>query len=79
MNFLKRWFYWALNRILVDPIEVATNQDGQLLWVERYIFSRLNSSGSTIVRNWKHYEVISSSMTDKKVVFTVVREIGSVR
>ena len=43
--------------------EIATDENGEVLWVERYIFNRIHGPGETFVRDSKTYEVIASKIT----------------
>lgn len=43
--------------------EIATNEHGEVLWVERYIFNRIHGPRETFVRDSKTYEVLVSKIT----------------
>jgi hypothetical protein len=43
--------------------EIATDENGEVLWVERYIFSRIHGPGETFVRDSKTYTVLVSKIT----------------
>ena len=43
--------------------EIATDENGEVVWVERYIFNRIHGPGETFVRDSKTYEVIASKIT----------------
>jgi hypothetical protein len=43
--------------------EIAINEDGEVLWVERYIFRRIHRQGEMFVRDSVTYEVVSSKVT----------------
>lgn len=43
--------------------EIATDENGAVLWVERYIFSRIHGPRETFVKDSKTYEVLASKIT----------------
>src|ERR1043165_9120752 len=43
--------------------EIATDENGEVLWVERYIFKRIGGPGETFVRDSKTYMVLASKIT----------------
>lgn len=43
--------------------EIATNEAGEVLWVERYILNRIHGVGETFVRDSKTYKVVASCVT----------------
>jgi len=47
----------------VAVAEICTTKDGTVLWVENYVFSRMNGIGSTFIRDWKEYRVVAAKFT----------------
>jgi hypothetical protein len=43
--------------------EIATNEHGEVLWVERYQFSRIHGPGETFIRGGRTYTVLVSKIT----------------
>lgn len=43
--------------------EIATDENGEVLWVERYIFNRIHGPGESFVRDSKAYTVLASKIT----------------
>ncbi len=54
-------------RTVINPVkaaaEIATNESGEVLWVERYIFKRIHGPGETFVRDSITYTVLVSKIT----------------
>lgn len=59
--------------------EICTDEKGNVLWVERYIFKRKEAVGATFTRDRKTYQVLHSAVTFGKhrgaLVEHVVRKI----
>lgn len=45
-------------------IEVASNTKGEILWMERYRFSRMSAIGEKFVRDSKQYVVMAAAIVD---------------
>lgn len=43
--------------------EIVIDENGEVLWVERYIFKRIHGQGETFVRESKTYTVLTSKIT----------------
>ena len=43
--------------------EIATDENGEVLWVERYQFSRIHGPGETFIRESVTYTVLVSKIT----------------
>lgn len=43
--------------------EIATDENGDVLWVERYQFKRIHGPGETFVRDSKTHTVLASKIT----------------
>ena len=43
--------------------EIAVDESGEILWVERYIFKRIHGPGETFIKDSRTYEVLASSIT----------------
>lgn len=43
--------------------EIVTDEFGEVLWVERYVFKHVHGRGETFVRDSKTYEVVTSKIT----------------
>jgi hypothetical protein len=43
--------------------EIATDENGEVLWVERYQFKRIHGPGETFIRDSKTYTVLASKIT----------------
>lgn len=39
-------------------VELVTDTKGNVLWIERYIFSRMHGEGETFIRDSKRYRVV---------------------
>lgn len=52
--------------------EIATLQDGTVLWDEPYVFRRLSAKGELIVRDSKGYIVVSSQVVNG-IIQTVLK------
>src|SRR5215831_231604 len=62
-------------------VEVATDEAGNVLWIERYIFKRIHGPGESFVKDKRTYVVVASSHTEGKhgaiLVEHVVRDPGA--
>lgn len=43
--------------------EIATDENGEVLWVERYILKRIHGPQETFIKNSITYEVLASKIT----------------
>jgi hypothetical protein len=43
--------------------EIATDENGAVLWVERYTLSRIHGPRETFIKDSKTYEVLASKIT----------------
>lgn len=53
----------AANPLTVAAVEVALNEAGELLWADRYPFTRVHGKAETFVHHNLKYEVIASAVT----------------
>jgi hypothetical protein len=60
--------------------EIAVDESGEVLWVERYILRRTHGPGETFIRDYKEYRVVATVVTYGKhggaLVETVCRLIA---
>jgi len=43
--------------------EIVINEKNEVLWVERYVFSRIHDPGQLFIRDYKEYKVVASAAT----------------
>lgn len=55
--------------------EIAVDEEGNVLWVERYIFERIHGPGESFIRDRQTYKVIASSVTTGKHGGTLVEHV----
>lgn len=48
---------------VTDSAEIATNEEGEVLWIERYSLNRIHGPGEEFIRDRKTYRVVASSVT----------------
>lgn len=59
--------------------EIAVDENGEVLWVERYIFKRIHGPGESFIRGGKTYEVVASAITRGKHGGALVEHVVRVR
>ena len=47
----------------IAAAEIVSTEDGKVLWVERYVFSRMHGKGESFIRDSKAYLVMHSTVT----------------
>lgn len=67
-QILDEFVQWAASREypVKAAAEIAVDESGEVLWVERYIFKRIHGPGETFVKESRTYEVVASSITHGK-------------
>lgn len=55
----------------VQLVEIAKDEAGNILWEEPYKFSNLSAPGEFMIRDRKHYTVLSAIRSGDKVMTTV--------
>lgn len=56
-------------------VELARNENGDLLWLDYYDFSGIHRPGDFFTKNYKRYQVIDSSCTEGKFGSFLVEHI----